>query len=405
MNLLTINSYNCSAQAMGGVNQTTVTLTTYFTQHFGIRCFLGFFEDLPATYEPLPLFEGRIRLSRALDKKAFADFLQENNIEIVQVNFLKRENLKTIPLIASIAHLYGAKVIYAFHMCPGFQILAYGSFRRVWYGWKHKDNALDETKKWLMTATGRLWKGFARRTMQSKYRIPYDSCDKVVVLSQYYCQTYLYYAGLAKGEKMTAIGNALRFNEFATEQDIAHKQKTVLVVARFDEDTKRISLMLEAWKAIERDTRLDEWILQLVGDGRDRAFYEYLVRLWGLQRVEFKGRQNPKEFYRNASVFLMTSTAEGWAMVLTEAAQMGVPTVAMDSFGSLHVIIENNVNGRIVPNNDTHALAEAMKQMMINDGMRQQMARNAIERSKDFVIDKVAAQWKQLFDQLMPQNQ
>ena len=204
---------------------------------------------------------------------------------------------------------------------------------------------------------------------------------------------------------MSAIGNALRFNEFATDQDIRQKHKTVLVVARFDEDTKRISIMLKAWREIEQDARLSEWKLQLVGDGRDMAFYKYLVRQWHLQRVEFTGRQQPEEYYRNASMFLMTSCAEGWPMVLMEAVQMGVPVVAMDSFGSLHDIIEDGVNGSIVPNNDMSAFVAAMKQMMQNEELRHEMSRHAVERSKSFVIDEVVRCWKQVFSELIQEKQ
>ena len=71
MNRLTINSFNCSAQAMGGVNQTTATLTTYFTHQCGINCYLGFFEDMSSEFEPLPEFKGRILLKRQFDEQAF----------------------------------------------------------------------------------------------------------------------------------------------------------------------------------------------------------------------------------------------------------------------------------------------------------------------------------------------
>ena len=94
MRLLTINSFDCSAQSSGGVNQTTVKLTKYFTSQCGMQCYLGFFENLPAGFEPLPLFEGRILLNRHLDKQAFADFLRTNKIDVVQVNFLKKRNLQ-----------------------------------------------------------------------------------------------------------------------------------------------------------------------------------------------------------------------------------------------------------------------------------------------------------------------
>lgn len=400
MNLLTINSFNCSAQAMGGVNQTTATLTTYFTHQCGINCYLGFFEEMSSEFEPLPEFKGRILLNRQFDEQAFENFLRTNHIDIVQVNFLKKHNLKTLPQIYKVAHKCGAKVIYAFHMCPGFQIHTYGSWERVKYGWRYNDNAQAETKKWLLTKTKWLWGGIARRLMQSKYRAPYESCDRLVVLSKYYFDTYAYYARVKPSDKMTAIGNALRFKEYASAADIAAKDKTVLVVARFDEDIKRISLMLKAWREIEADSQYKEWKLQIVGDGRDKGFYEYLVRKQALQRVEFTGRQNPQEYYRKASLFLMTSTAEGWGMVLTEAQQMGVPVIAMDSFGALHDIIEDGVNGRIVLNNDLKAFASAMQDVMNDDDLRQKMSEASVELSKRFEMQNVLQQWLQLFDEL-----
>ena len=400
MNLLTINSFNCSAQAIGGVNQTTDTLTTYFTHQCGINCYLGFFEEISSEFEPLPEFQGRILLNRHFDEQAFENFLRTNHIDIVQVNFLKKHNLKTLPQIYKVAHKCGAKVIYAFHMCPGFQIHTYGSWERVKYGWRYNDNAQAETKKWLLTKTKWLWGGIARRLIQSKYRAPYESCDRLVVLSKYYFDTYAYYAGVKPSDKMTAIGNALRFKEYASAADIAAKDKTVLVVARFDEDIKRISLMLKAWREIEANSQYKEWKLQIVGDGRDKGFYEYLVRKWALQRVEFTGRQNPQEYYRKASLFLMTSTAEGWPMVLMEAVQMGVPVVAMDSFGSLHDIVTDGLNGRIVPNNDIAAFRKAMEELIYDELSRNQMSRNAVESSKRFTIDRIADAWLQLFRKL-----
>lgn len=397
MNLLTINSFDCSAQASGGVNQTTVALTTYFTKHCGIHCFLGFFEPLPPGKEPLPLFEGRICLNRNLDREAFARFLTDNHIDVVQVNFLKKQNLVVMPQLYEIAHQCGAKLIYAFHMCPSFQVVTYGSWERMLYGWKHSDSAVPETKKWLMTKTQPLWKPLARRILQTKYRIPYESSDRVVVLSKNYFAPYLYYAGIKHSDKMIAIGNSLRFSQFATEGDIQSKEKTAIVVARFDEDTKRISLALKAWREIEKESQYQDWKLQLVGDGRDMPFYRYLVEKWNLQRVEFTGQQNPMEYYRRASIFLMTSSAEGWPMVLMEAAQMGTPVVAMDSFGALHDIVEDGVNGRIVPNNDLPAFVKALKEIMTNDNFRYNLSMQSINHCKQFQINNIVEKWMQLF--------
>ena len=117
-------------------------------------------------------------------------------------------------------------------------------------------------------------------------------------------------------------------------------------------------------------------------------------------RVEFTGQQNPQEYYHHASIFLMTSTAEGWGMVILEALQMGVPVIAMDSFGALHDMITNGYNGSIVPNNDLKSFLHAMKVLMEDDSLRKQMAISAVESSKRFEIPNILALWKRLFDQL-----
>lgn len=400
MRLLTINSFDCSEQSSGGVNQTTVKLTNYLTSYCGVHCYLGFFENLPNKFAPLPLFEGRILLNRNFDEQAFSKFLLSNHIDIVQVNFLKKENLVVMPALYRVAKQCGVKVIYAFHMCPGFQIHTYGSFNRMLYGWQKRDNALAETKKWILTITQKLWLPIGRRLLQPKYKIPYESADKVVVLSKNYFAPYLYYAGIQQSEKMVAIGNSLRFSQYIRQDEIPLKDKTIIVVARFDEDTKRISYVLRTWREIERNMKYTDWKLQLVGDGRDMSFYRHLVKKWDLRRVEFTGHQNPESYYRRASLFLMTSTAEGWPMVLLEAQQMGIPVVAMDSFGALHDMIKDGYNGLIVPNNDLNAFCTAITNIMEDDSLRYKMSIHARESCKRFEIQHVIAQWKNIFEQL-----
>ena len=44
---------------------------------------------------------------------------------------------------------------------------------------------------------------------------------------------------------------------------------------------------------------------------------------WDLKQVDFEGKQNPVPYYRQASVCMLTSAYEGFAMILTEAQQTG----------------------------------------------------------------------------------
>lgn len=398
MNLLTINSFDCSPEASGGVNRITAILSKAFTE-LGINCYLGYFETLPEKFVRAP-FVDRIHLNKNLDAVAFEQFLVRNHIDIVQVNFLKKENLPTIRPIYEIAHRNGVKVIYAFHMCPGFQSVTYGSWLRMLYGWQTKDNAVAETRKWLMTCTRSLWKPISHLILRDKYRIPYQYCDKIVLLSSHYRIPYSQLAGIEADEKFVAIGNALRFDAYASDADIESKEKTLLVVARFDEDTKRLSLVLKMWKQMCIDSELSDWKLQLVGDGRDLPFYEYLIQKWRLPRVEFTGLQNPQEYYRKASIFLMTSSAEGWAMVINEAAQMGTPTVAMNTFEALQDLVVPNVTGVLVKDEDVSGMAAALREIMLNPDRRMMMAKAAREHSRQFELKSIVDKWVQLFNSL-----
>ena len=398
MNLLTINSFDCSLQAGGGVNRITAILSKAFTE-LGINCYLGYFEALPEKFTLAP-FADRIHLNKNLDVAVFEQFLLRNQIDIVQVNFLKKENLPTIRSIYEIAHRNGVKVIYAFHMCPGFQSVTYGSWLRALYGWKTGDNAVAETKKWLMTCTRSLWKPISQWILRNKYRIPYQYCDKVVLLSSHYRTPYSQLSGIEASDKFTAIGNALRFETYASDADIEAKKKTLLVVARFDEDTKRLSLVFKTWKQLCLDPQLSDWKLQLVGDGRDLPFYKNLIQKWDLPRVEFTGLQNPQEYYRKASLFLMTSSAEGWPMVINEAAQMGTPTVAMNTFGALQDLVAPGVSGVLVDDEDVAGMALKLRELMLNNDKRKLMAKAAREQSRLFEPQLIVAKWVQLFNSL-----
>lgn len=76
-----------------------------------------------------------------------------------------------------------------------------------------------------------------------------------------------------------------------------------------------------------------------MGDGDDKDLYLELSRRLGLKNISFEGRRNPLDYYRKSAVFLMTSLFEGFGVTLTEAQQMGVVPMAMDSFDAVHDII------------------------------------------------------------------
>ena len=401
MNLLTINTSDCSADISGGVNQVTVALTRYFTHQLGIACYIGFFQELPSGKCRLPEIKDGILLNRQLDEEAFEHFLLRNKIDIVQVNYLRKEKIYVMRDIYRVAHRNGVKVIHAFHMAPLFQAGVYASWDKVWYSICHRERVWENFKFCMYDTFKSALNPIIMHILRPTYRMQWESCDKLVTLSPRYIQPFMQIAGVDDASKFTAIGNELRYNIYLTEQELEQKEKIVLVLQRMSEDTKRVSLSLRAWRRIEQSGRFLDWRMQVVGDGKDEMYYRHLLCKWKLKRAECTGRQEPLEYMKKASLFLIASATEGWPMVLMEASQMGLPMIAMDSYGAVHDIISEDYNGKIVANGDIGAFYKAMVELMEDDTKRMQMARNAVESSKRFEVAKVAAKWQALFDELM----
>lgn len=102
--------------------------------------------------------------------------------------------------------------------------------------------------------------------------------------------------------KFTVIPNPLSYDEFIDAGGVQNKEKTVLVVARFEESVKRLSYVLEIWHRIESKGVAD-WKLVIVGDGDDKDLYLELSRRLGLKNISFEGRRNPLVIRENLLFF------------------------------------------------------------------------------------------------------
>ena len=107
-----------------------------------------------------------------------------------------------------------------------------------------------------------------------------------------------------------------------------HFKKIVLVVARLEKE-KNVAASIRAFKEIaEVDAGAG---LVVIGSGSQRVPLENLVKELGIvEKVVFEGAQDPFPFYKVADLFLLTSSYEGFGMVLVEALAAGCPVVSYD---------------------------------------------------------------------------
>ena len=175
------------------------------------------------------------------------------------------------------------------------------------------------------------------------------------------------------------------------------KDRIVLMVARMDEQAKRIKRALQIWNRMPREILEDGWKLTIVGDGGDLPYYKQYVEKHNIKNVSFEGKQNPLPYYQRASIFMMTSSFEGWPMTLMEAMQNGCVPIVFDSFKAVYDIVESNKNGIIVANDDEDTYLKELERLMREDDYRKQLAKKALEDCKRFNKESVVNQWMALF--------
>lgn len=177
------------------------------------------------------------------------------------------------------------------------------------------------------------------------------------------------------------------------------KEKAFLYVGRITQSQKRFNDILTIWSKLQH--RLPDWRLDIVGDGPERAGFEEKAKHMHLQRITFHGFKAPGSFYKKSHSLLMTSNFEGFGMVLVEAMQYGCIPFAYNSFATLPDVIDDCINGFIIPPFELDLYVEKLFQYAISsDGYKEKIQQAAISKSMSFNVDEVWKHWETLFAKL-----
>lgn len=327
------------------------------------------------------------------------------HIDIVFSHYMTKGNRKMMfPVLLQLREnqiLF--KHVSLLHMEPGVETSKSSLdflWERILSGQSIKNNTMLLVKQILLRLAGRRC---ACKFVERKYRFLYESVDKLVLLSPHYIPFFSEISNRNKNKKIGSIPNALSFSRDFKFQKNDSKENVVLIVARLEEMQKRIISALEIWEKVTQDGRFQDWQLQIVGGGEDEKYYESKIKELHLRNIRLFGRQPSQSFYEKASIFIMTSAFEGFPMVLLEAQQMGCVPMVFDSFGAVYDIIEDGKNGCVIPNNNLDLYAKRLMWLMEHKEDREQMALNGIKSCQKFSPEKIAEQWKNLFEGLVKQ--
>jgi glycosyltransferase involved in cell wall biosynthesis len=161
---------------------------------------------------------------------------------------------------------------------------------------------------------------------------------------------------------------------------------------------KRYDLIIEAFARVAAEH--PDWQLRVYGKGEERDRLRALVHRLGLgDNVFLMGPAAPMEAeWVKGSIGAAASNFEPFGMTLVEAMRCGLPVVSTDCPYGPGEIIQDGVDGRLVPVGDTAAFAGALLDLVRDDERRRRMGRSAIENARRFAPGPVLEQAEDLFE-------
>ena len=175
---------------------------------------------------------------------------------------------------------------------------------------------------------------------------------------------------------------------------IPQKEPILLFVGRLDNRSKKLFTLIDIWYRLCK--LYPQWKLIIVGDGPDKDVL--INKAKDISNIEFKGYQDPREYYEKASIFCMTSIFEGFPMCLTEAMQFGCVPIAFDSFSAVYDIIKPGETGELVKSFDKKEYVGKLIHLIDDETYRKKLSKNAFQYVKRYDIANILPKWIELIE-------
>ena len=179
------------------------------------------------------------------------------------------------------------------------------------------------------------------------------------------------------------------------------RDNCIVNVGRLTEQ-KNQKLLIRSFSLIA--DQFPDFVLKIFGDGPEKNNLELLINELGLDnRVELMGNVcNVTDKIYKSRLFVFSSDYEGLPNALAEAMALGLPCVSTDcSPGGARMLIDNGINGTIVPVNDPVALSNAIKELLDDRAKSDMYSKNAFCIRDKLSLSLIVSQWEEYFYNFM----
>jgi len=206
---------------------------------------------------------------------------------------------------------------------------------------------------------------------------------------------------IVAAEKLTVVYNPVsedlinRVKEVRAGNLVTDRPYEITFIGRIDPQ-KNPEHLIKAFNIVHESK--PEVRLRMVGEGNLSEMARELVRSLNLSdAVIFDGiRSDMENVYAGSDVVVLSSEYEGMPNCLIEAIGCGIPVVSYDCPLGPSEIVEDGVNGYLVPLHDYEALAGRLTDALTRDWNREEI----VATCDKFRVKRAASRLEEVFDGL-----
>lgn len=176
-------------------------------------------------------------------------------------------------------------------------------------------------------------------------------------------------------------------------------QNQVIAVGRLHE-VKGFERMINIWCKLKIENKP---ILKIIGDGEEKGKLQKLIQSHQLEEeVVLMGAMEHDDVIKEMEcsiLYLMTSYTEAFPFVLLEAISVGLPIVAYDVRVGPKAIIDNGINGCLVPDNNEQMFIQCLENLLKDKKLRNKMSGAAIKKAQTFSEENIIKEWISILEE------
>ncbi|CUS77491.1 Glycosyltransferase involved in cell wall bisynthesis [Candidatus Kryptonium thompsonii] len=269
-----------------------------------------------------------------------------------------------------------------------------GIIARFWSAVLNVKPVVFTAHGWVFTEGKKFWK---RWLLAQVERVASIVTTKIICVSEHDRELAIEFK-VAPPEKLLVIHNGVDpslFQNIVKSQP--HNDKPIVTFVG------RLAPPKDLFFLIDVAENIDNAVFWIVGDGELREKVQRYVSKKGLtDRIVLWGeRYDIPEIFSKTDIFVLPSRWEGLPLTIIEAMMAGLPVVA-SNVGGVPELVEDGVNGFLVPPGDIVKFTKALQTLIENETLRKEMGEAGRAKAmKNFSLDKMLSKTVEVYYELL----